>query len=186
VNARDYALDKLAADESIRAALARDDPVAVELIWDRYARDLFAFLQASLCSRHDAEDILQAVFVRIARKRQHLARADSLDAYVYTIARHEIVGFLRQKRRKPAPEGRFDAWLENAETGDGTTDLADEMQAALARLPQTQREIVVMKVYRNKTFREIAEAFKLSLNTVASRYRYGMEKLRTMLKDLRS
>jgi RNA polymerase sigma-70 factor (ECF subfamily) len=186
VNARDYALDKLAADESIRAALARDDPVAVELIWDRYARDLFAFLQASLCSRHDAEDVLQTVFVRIVRKRQHLAGADSLDAYVYTIARHEVAGFLRQRRHKPAPEGRFDAWLENTEACDRTTDLAEEMQAALAHLPQTQREVVVMKVYRNKTFREIAETLRLSLNTVASRYRYGIEKLRALLKDLRS
>lgn len=186
MNPRDYALDRLAADESIRAALARDDPAAVELIWDRYARDLFALLLASLCSRHDAEDVLQAVFVRIVRKRRHLAKADSLDAYVYAIARHEVAGFLRQRRRKPAPEGRFDAWLQNAEAGDGTTDLAEEMQAALARLPQTQREIVVMKVYRDKTFREIAETLKLSLNTVASRYRYGMEKLRALLKDLRS
>lgn len=178
-------MDRLATDESIRAALARDDPAAVELIWDRYARDLFALLLTSLCSRHDAEDVLQTVFVRIVRKRQHLVGADSLDAYVYTIARHEAASFLRQRRRKPAPEGRFDAWLENAETGDGTTDLAEEMQAALARLPQTQREIVVMKVYRGKTFREIAETLKLSLNTVASRYRYGVEKLRTLLKDLR-
>jgi RNA polymerase sigma-70 factor (ECF subfamily) len=186
VNARDYALDRPATDASIREALARDDPVAVELIWDRYARDLFALLLASLCSRHDAEDALQAVFVRIVLKRRHLAKADSLDAYVYTIARHETAGFLRQKRRKPAPGGRFDAWLENAEAGDGTTDLADELQTALARLPQTQREIVVMKVYRDRTFREIAEALKLSLNTVASRYRYGMEKLRALLRDLRS
>jgi RNA polymerase sigma-70 factor (ECF subfamily) len=172
-------LDRFSGDESIRAALARDDPVAVELIWDRYARDLFAFLQASLCSKHDAEDVLQTVFVRIVRKRRHLAEARSLDAYVYTIARHEAAGFLRQRRRRSAS----DAWLETEEAPGDKTDLAEELQAALTRLPQAQREIVVLKVYRDKTFREIAESLKLSLNTVASRYRYGMEKLRALLKD---
>ncbi len=179
-------MDRFAADESIRAALARDDPIAVELIWNRYARDLFAFLLASLRSRHDAEDVLQTVFVRIVRKRRRLAQADSLDAYVYTIARHEIVGFLRQRRRKPTPNVQADTWLETAETDGDRTDLIEEMQTVLARLPQAQREIVVMKVYRDKTLREIAETLKLSLNTVASRYRYGMEKLRTLLKELGS
>jgi RNA polymerase sigma-70 factor (ECF subfamily) len=179
-------LDRLSAEVAIRAALARDDPVAVELIWDRYARDLFAFLQAALCSRHDAEDVLQTVFVRIVRKRRHLAKADRLDAYVYTIARHEVAGFLRRRRRKPAPDARADAWLETAEAGGGIADLAEELQTALAQLPQAQREIVVLKVYREKTFREIAETLRLSLNTVASRYRYGMDKLRALLKDLGS
>lgn len=179
-------MDRLSADGLIRAALARDDPIAVELIWDRYARDLFGFLQAALGSKHDAEDILQVVFVRIVRKRRHLAKAQCLDAYVYTIARHEIAGFLRQRRRKPASATQADAWLETAESGGDRTDLAEELQTALARLPQAQREIVVLKVYRDKTFREIAETLKLSLNTVASRYRYGMDKLRTLLKDLGS
>ena len=179
-------MDRLCADESIRAALERDDPVAVELIWDRCAGDLFALLQASLCSRHDAEDVLQTVFVRLVRKRQRLAKARSLDAYIYTIARHEIAGFLRQRRRKPASNVQADAWLEAAETGGDRTDLIDQMQTALARLPRAQREIVVLKVYRDKTFREIAESLKLSPNTVASRYRYGMEKLREMWKDLGS
>ena len=179
-------MDRLSADELIRAALARDDPVAVELIWDRYARDLFGFLQAVLCSRHDAEDVLQVVFVRIVRKRRHLAKAHCLDAYVYTIARHEIAGFLRQRRRKPPDSVHMDAWLETAETGGGSADLAEELQTALAQLPQAQREVVVLKVYRDKTFREIAETLRLSLNTVASRYRYGMDKLRALLKDLGS
>jgi len=93
-------LDRLSADESIRAAPERDDPAAVELIWERCAGDLI-----------------------------------------------------------------------------------DQMQTALARLPQAQREIVISKVYRDKTFREIAQSLKLSMNTVAGRCRYGMEKLRTLLKD---
>jgi len=65
-------------------------------------------------------------------------------------------------------------------------DLAEQLQAALARLPQPQREVIVMKIYRQKTFLEISRLLGLSQNTVASRYRYGMEKLRTLLGDIMS
>ena len=53
----------------------------------------------------------------------------------------------------------------------------------MSQLPQSQREVVVLKVYRDKTFREIARLLGVSLNTAASRYRYGMERLRGLLKD---
>jgi len=179
-------LDKLSSEDPIRAALARDDPVAVELIWDRYACDLFAFLQAVLRSRPDAEDVLQAVFVRIVRKRRRLAKADCLDAYVFRIARNEVADFFRRRRGKPGEVPDGDAWLAAANADEQRVELANDLQAALARLPQAQREIVVLKVYRDKTFMEIAGMLRLSLNTVASRYRYGLEKLRDLLKDFQS
>lgn len=177
------ALDALSSEDPIRAAFARDDPVAVELIWDRYACDLFAFLQATLRSRHDAEDVLQAVFVRIVDKRRRLAKADCLGAYVFRIARNEVADFLRIQRRKQENDAQIDSWLTAVDAGENATELAEELQRALAQLPQAQREIVVLKVYRDKTFREIGEMLGLSLNTVASRYRYGVEKLSTLLKD---
>ena len=100
-------MDTRAAEELIRAALRRDDPAACELLWDRYAGDLLALLQAALCSRHDAEDVLQTVFVRIVRKRRYLAAARCLDAYVYQIARNEATSFLRRHRReRPCEAGR--------------------------------------------------------------------------------
>lgn len=175
-------MDRHSADDSIRAALQRDDPAACELLWDRYAGDLLAFLQAVLCSKHDAEDVLQTVFVRIVRKRRHLAKAHCLDAYVHQMARNEAVSFLRRRRKRNA-ELNAEPWLVPAEADDRPDELAEELQTVLARLPQAQREIVVLKVYRDKTFREIAAMLELSLNTVASRYRYGLEKLKTLLKD---
>ena len=68
------------SDNVLQAALTQDDPAAVELLWDRYANDLLASLTCMLCSIHDAEDVLQMVFVRIVRKRHKLAKARCLDA----------------------------------------------------------------------------------------------------------
>jgi len=172
-------LNRHSADDPIQAALQRDDPAAVRLLWDRYAGDLLAFLQALLCSRHDAEDVLQTVFVRIVRKRRYLADARSLDGYVFQIARNEAASFTRL-RRCPCSG---DPWLEAVETDARPQEWAEELQAALTRLPQEQREIVVLKAYRGKTFQEIGEMLDMSPNTAASRYRYGIEKLRALLKD---
>lgn len=180
-------MDRNSVDDSIQAALRRDNPDAVERIWDRYAGDLLALLQAVLCSKADAEDVLQTVFVRIVRKRRRLAEARCLDAYVYQIARNEAARFLKLRRRKTRNEAvetqNPASPLGVAEAGDVPGELAEQLQAALARLPAGQREVVILKIYRDKTFQEVAAMLELSPNTVASRYRYGMEKLRGLLRD---
>lgn len=174
-------MDKKLPDNKLRAALARNDPAAVELIWDRYADDLFAYLLVVLCSRHDAEDVLQMVFVKIVQKRHRLAKARRLDAYVYRIARNEASRFIGRRKRNRTIEAVNKTWLIVPEEKQETKELAEQMQAVLARLPQQQREVIVMKIYRQKTFLEISRLLGLSQNTVASRYRYGMEKLRILL-----
>ena len=172
------------ADNMLRAALAGNDPAAVGLLWDYYAKDLLAYLQAALCSLHDAEDVLQVVFVRIVRKRHQLAKAHRLDAYIYRIARNEALRLIGCRKADKTAKNVKDPWLIKSESGRQSDDLAKSLQNALARLPQTQREVIVMKTYRQKTFLQIAQFLGLSQNTVASRYRYGMEKLRILLEDL--
>ena len=171
-------------DNKLRAALERNDPSAVELIWGQYAGDLFAYLLVVLCSRHDAEDVLQTIFVKIAQKRNRLAKARNLDAYVFRIARNEAFRFIGRWKRERKVKSLDESWLIVPEDSQQTNDLVEELQAALARLPQQQREVIVMKIYRQKTFIEISRLLRLSQNTVASRYRYGIEKLRTLLGDL--
>lgn len=177
-------LDENPADNVLRAALVGNDPSAVGLIWDRYAKDLLAYLQARLCSLHDAEDVLQTVFVRIVRKRHRLAGARCLDAYVFRIARNEAMGFISRRKRDRAPRPIKKSWLVSSENSHESNDLAEQLQTALGRLPRPQREVIVMKIYRQKTFLEISRLLGLSQNTVASRYRYGMEKLRILLENL--
>jgi RNA polymerase sigma-70 factor (ECF subfamily) len=179
-------LNRHPADEAIRAALRRNDPAAVELIWDRYAADLLAFLQALVRSKPDAEDVLQAVFVRMVCKRRQLARAGSLGAYIYGIARNEAASFLRLRRRMPNTVRIVEPWLTPVEANAGREELVEQLQVALIKLPQSQREVVVLKVYQGKTFQEIGELLDVSLNTAASRYRYAMERLKTILGDCHS
>lgn len=176
-------MDKRSLDDAIREALGRDDPAAVELIWQRYADILLAYLVAKFCSRHDAEDVLQTVFVRIAGKRRKLARAGHLDAYIYRIARNEAVSHMRLRRRSGKDEAPRESWVEASPGAQEHSDVVELLEVALSRLPEPQRQAVVLKVYREKTFQEIARLLGISLNTAASRYRYGMERLRILLKE---
>ena len=177
-------MDDNRSDNILRAALGRNDPAAVELMWDRYAKDLLAFLHAALCSKHDAEDVLQTVFVRIVRKRHRLARARCLDAYVYRIARNEAYRLVSRRKRDQKAQGTTESWLTVSQSNREPSDLEEQLQAALAQLPQPQREVIIMKIYRQKTFLEISRLLGLSQNTVASRYRYGIEKLQNLLGNL--
>lgn len=177
-------MDKKLPDNKLQVALARNDPAAVELMWDRYADDLFAYLLVVLCSRHDAEDLLQTVFVRIVQKRHKLAKARRLDAYVFKIARNVAFRFISRRKRERKIEAINESWLIAPEGHQEPNELTEQIQTALARLSQQQREVIVMKIYQQKTFLEISGLLRLSQNTVASRYRYGIEKLRTLLGDI--
>ena len=123
------------------------------------------------------------IFVKIVRKRQRLARARRLDAYVYKIARNEASAWIRRRRRDRQTRVVDESWLVVRQGQSESSDLGEQLQAALTHLPQTQREVIVMKIYRQKTFLEISGFLDVSKNTVASRYRYGMEKLRTLLEN---
>ena len=172
------------SDKILRTALRRDDPSAVELIWDRYANDLLAFLLGVLCSKNDAEDVLQTIFVKIVRKRHRLAKARYLDAYLYRIARNEAYRFISKRKREKKTQEITESWLTVVENNQELSGLAEKLQMALNQLKQSQREVIILKIYRQKTFLEISRLLGISQNTSASRYRYGLEKLRSLLWNL--
>ncbi|NCA83377.1 MAG: sigma-70 family RNA polymerase sigma factor [Opitutae bacterium] len=172
------------SDKPIRDALARSDSIALDWIWDAYSPRLLAFATALLCSRHDAEETMQNVFVKIARNRARLAAARSLKAYLFTMTRNEAYTLARQRGRREISVDPQSFGLIPATPAD--LPAPEEAAAAarlLAALPEKQREVVVLKIYEEMTFDEIARSLRISLNTAASRYRYGLEKLRQRLKE---
>lgn len=153
-------------------------------IYDEYGARLYHYLLAMLRSKDDAEDVLQALFMRLAHKRKRLRNVKNLTGYLFTSARNEAIRFIRKsnRRREVMEDFKNIALLESGDDKKILPDEVDRINKALAVLPQYQREIIVLKVYEGLNFREIARATKALPNTVASRYRYGMEKLRDLLQ----
>jgi RNA polymerase sigma-70 factor, ECF subfamily len=168
-------------DNKIRQLLKVGDDTALEVIWDTYANDLLGVLIGLLCSRQEAEDALQELFVTIARKREQIIAADNLKPYFFGMARNIAINIIKKDQRRRQRDMQTDLWLE---ADDLMEDNSQQIQGALEQLPTDQRSVIVMKFFRTKSFREIGEVLEISENTASSRFRYGMAKLKTLLRGI--
>jgi RNA polymerase sigma-70 factor, ECF subfamily len=166
--------------------LARGDQAAFAELYDACADRLHPYLAARLGSRHDADDVLQETFVRLARTRRKLAEVENLVAYVFTVARNEtarlLAGKLREVATREGQPSAADLYREACGDRMEARELAETLAASLARLAPEQREIVELKNYAGLSLREIAEITGLPPGTVATRYRTALGHLRDWLK----
>lgn len=145
-------------------------------IYDRYGAALYRYAVMVLADSAGAADVVQTVFVSLLRRR---GRPDCDERYLRRAVRNECFSALRKRRRDVlAAAGPILATVE------GRRDRPDErlaIERALRQLPADQREVVHLKAFEGMTFQEIAELTNESINTVASRYRYAIAKLRPSL-----
>ncbi|MBU0534227.1 MAG: sigma-70 family RNA polymerase sigma factor [Candidatus Omnitrophica bacterium] len=170
----------------IKELLLKNDSCALEIIYDNIGRNLYKYMLSILCSHTKAEEVMQNLFVAIAEKRNRLSRARNLTSYIFAMAKNQAMDFLRSE---PKNEKNIEDYKNIITVRDNTTDkLNDEeiekITNALFFLPLKQREVITMKFFQGMTFEDIAKALNISLNTAASRYRYGIEKLKGKLKEL--
>jgi len=139
-----------------------------------------------LCARQwtrslaDAEDVVQEAFVRFWRHQRHLPGEPR--ALLIASIRRAAIDLARKDDRRAARE-EFSAeetsrLFESDPAGDERVQL---IQSAMARLPEAQREVLVLKIWGELTFDEIARELDIPLNTAASRYRYALAALRQEL-----
>jgi RNA polymerase sigma-70 factor (ECF subfamily) len=149
---------------------------------DRHGAALVLLARQWVGSYADAEDVVQEGFVRFWRSRSSAADpAAYLFTCVRNCARDRQRGDARRMKREvvaavPEAERAFDAPLEQAER-------VAAIEAALRRLPEEQREVLVMKIWGGLTFAQVGEALGVAMNTAASRYRYAVERLREALAE---
>ena len=155
--------------------------VAIDENWKvsfaELAPGLVLFARQFVRSTADAEDIVQDAFVRFWRKEHSIQNRGLLYATVRSVA----LDLLRRDARRARREAN--AVLDMEQTvAPPQFDFDDQSQrelaAAIDRLPAEQREVLVMKIWNELTFAEIAEALSISQNTAASRYRYALSALK--------
>jgi len=169
--------------------------------WDGWLQEngarMLLFARQQTRNIEDAQDVLQDALVKLARKIEEGVFDGGQEAwrpYLYTAIRRLSIDLGRKNDRRSKREekseadrrgetgGVVDPWFENVGSNDETRQLLEE---GLKKLPTKFSEVIVMKIWGENTFAQIGEILGVSLNTVASRYRYGLERLRKNLETAR-
>ncbi len=159
-----------------------DDPARwIGRAYDRHAARLYRYALMLLGDTAGAADAVQQVFLALVRNSRGAERVDHEDRYLRRAVRNECFSALRRRRREPAIAVGGAPLVEPVDRASGDPELRAAIDEALRALPPEQREVVHLKVFEGMTFQEIADVSDESINTVASRYRYAMDKLRASL-----
>jgi len=152
--------------------------------WRQHSARLLLFARSQSRSAADAQDVLQDALVKIWRGRPD-GSCPPL-SHVFRAIRQCAIDLGRsiERRRKREDQAVADerpiegVWFQ---TEPSSAIEADELESSLRKLNSDQREVIVLKIWGDQTFLEIADALSISPNTAASRYRYGLAELRRRL-----
>ena len=163
----------------------RGSSAALCRIYGKYRNDLLRLATMLLNNVSDAEDIVHDVFLAFAQSGKTLKRSGNLRSYLLTCVANRARNGNRAHQRRHTV-GLDEAELVVADTNrpDQWLICSEELQRwseILARLPFEQREVVVLHLRAGMKFRQIAKVQGLSVNTIKGRYRYGLDRLRSML-----
>ncbi len=147
-----------------------------EALYEAQASKLVLYGRALGLGHAEAEDVLQETFIALLQVRGELQKPEW---YALRSYRNRALNYRRSLWRRLTRELESRRWFER--TSGETADEARAMRA-LAELPREQREVIVLKIWHERTFEEIGSLLEVSPNTAAGRYRYGMQKLRQALK----
>jgi RNA polymerase sigma-70 factor, ECF subfamily len=147
-----------------------------ERLYDEKAAHLLLYGRALGLSHSEAEDVLQETFIALLKLPQAPAAPEN---YAFRSMRNRVLNYRRSLWRRVAREFESMRWFER---DPDETPAERAAVRCLEKLQPDQREVIVLKIWSGYTFEEIAGMLDLSPNTVAGRYRYGLEKLRACLK----
>jgi|SRR5665213_2861268 len=159
----------------------------IERLYDAHAQPLYAFLLNLTRNEADTHDLLQEIFVKLAREPKLLDGAREARAFLIRLAHNAAIDLMRRRGTRERTKEDFAAEIISPfapATDPDETVFRGELSVALGELPQEQRAVVHLKLWEDLTFEQIAATLAIPPNTAASRYRYGLDKLRGRLRPL--
>lgn len=158
-----------------------------ERLYDEHAQAVFAFLLNLTRNEADTRDVLQDLLVKVARQPELLAGVRDERRFLFRLCHNAAVDLMRRRSAREKNHDQLATESVSAFACSPDPDqqaFRDALSIALGELPAEQRGVVHLKLWEGLTFEAIAEALEIPLNTAASRYRYGLDKLRDRLRPL--
>ena len=183
--------------QRLRAVIASaqaGDPEAYRVLLDTYGRRLYGYFLRATGSHHDAEDLLGEVMLRLVARLGKYDDRGRFEPWLFRIAANMVRDRIRRMRSNPpavslSAEGdsgakRADQLLADTdavETGLLAEEASADLQAALAKLDATTRDMILLRHFGQMSFKEIAEVFECPLGTALARVHRGLRALRRIM-----
>lgn len=180
--------------EQIEAYLG-GDANALEPLVERYKRPLYSFILKMTEGREDSDEIFQETWFRVL-KNIHKFRHENFLNWVFRIAHNLVIDRARRNKKNISLQSEFggedgDRTLEDRLAAPGIspaeevggTSLGERIEQAVETLSPEQKEVFLLRMYGNVSFKEIAKIQKCSINTCLARMQYALGKLRSILKE---
>jgi RNA polymerase sigma-70 factor (ECF subfamily) len=187
-------------DEALMLRYRDGEVRAFEVLLTRHRRPVYNFILRFVGHPAQAEDLLQETFLRVIKGAETYERQAKFTTWLYTIARNLCVDASRRGKHRKATsldapidgDGESGGLLEVLPSQGQAVDrqvigkqVGLQIQQAIDRLGEEQREVFIMRELLDMPFKEIADVVGCSENTVKSRMRYALEKLRETLEEYR-
>lgn len=188
-------MDATELTDLIRRAQRRE-PAAFDALVDAYSPRLYGYFYRLTGSQADAEDLLQEVFVRLVRMIGRYEHNGRFEGWLFRIATNLVRDRVRRSRAGitlvqesdgPSPEsGRPLASFPDHNGEDPgaaivRSEEADRLQQAIGRLPEAEREVILLRHFSQMSFRDIADAMETPLGTALARAHRALGRLREMM-----
>lgn len=183
--------DQLQDQELVDLYIAGNEP-CLEILIARHKKRVFSYVMMVVRDRHLAEDIFQDTFIKVIQtlKRGSYNDEGKFLPWVLRIAHNLVIDHFRRQKRMPVVDGgeEFDIFSVismrqgNIEDRLVKKQVRSDLREAIVRLPQEQREVLIMRHYMDMSFKEIADSTNVSINTALGRMRYALINLRKSME----
>jgi RNA polymerase sigma-70 factor (ECF subfamily) len=179
------------------AALVRKymdgDETAISTLINRHQQKLYSFIYSKVFDRTITEDVFQDTFIKVIRtlKRGKYNEEGKFLPWVMRISHNLVIDHFRKNSRMPKFEGKgdfsiFDVLKEdtlNAEKMLIKEQIESDVRELINELPEDQKEVLIMRIYKDMSFKDIAEQTDVSINTALGRMRYALINLRKVIGE---
>jgi RNA polymerase sigma-70 factor (ECF subfamily) len=184
---------ELQIDDSIlvREYISGDER-ALETLINRHNQRITSFIYSKVMDRDVTEDIFQDTFIKVIKtlKKGNYNEEGKFLPWVMRIAHNLIIDYFRKNKRMPKFEGGDDFNIFsvigddklNAEKQMIKDQIESDLEVLIDELPDDQREILIMRIYKDMSFKEISECTGVSINTALGRMRYALINLRKIIQ----
>lgn len=181
-------------DRELVAAYANDNNEAFDVLLERHQTKLYSYILHIVKNKDVADDIFQETFIKAITtiKQGRYTEHGKFYGWLTRIAHNLIIDLYRQEKIENAVSAdddevdilnRRDLCEGNIEDSLINTQISEDLRKIIMALPDPQREVLVMRFYRNMSFKEIAEATSVSINTALGRMRYAIMNMRRIAAE---